>query len=78
MTPGGRKIVCRVPAGIDAGKKIRLRGKGIQPEKSNAGPGDLSVTVQVRVPKDLTETEISKLKEFEEAYNARRARRQGG
>lgn len=78
MTPGGKKIVCRVPAGIDAGKKIRIRGKGIQPEKSNAGPGDLYVTVQVRVPKDLTESEISRLREFEEAYNARRAKRQGG
>ena len=43
-------------------RKIRIRGKGIHPEKSSAQPGDLYVTVQVQVPKDLTDAEIRKLR----------------
>ena len=73
--PGGRKILCKVPKGTDAGRKIRIRGKGIHPEKSSAQPGDLYVTVQVQVPKDLTDAEIRKLREFETLYNQRRSGR---
>lgn len=69
--PGGRKILCKIPKGTDAGKKIRIRGKGIHPEKSSAQPGDLYVTVQVQVPKDLTDAEIRKLREFETLYTQR-------
>lgn len=73
--PGGRKILCKIPKGTDAGRKIRIRGKGIHPEKSSAQPGDLYVTVQVQVPKDLTDAEIRKLREFETLYNQRRSGR---
>ena len=73
--PGGKKIVCKIPKGTDAGKKIRIRGKGIQPEKGSAQPGDLYVTVQIQVPKDLTDAEIRKLREFETLYSERTARR---
>ncbi|MBR3166141.1 MAG: DnaJ domain-containing protein [Lachnospiraceae bacterium] len=65
LLPNGKKIICKVPPGTDAGKKIRIRGKGIQMEKSSAPAGDLFVTVQVRVPSNLTEAEIKKLREFE-------------
>ena len=37
-------LVVKIPAGIDDGKKIRLRGKG---ESGSAGAGDLLVTVRV-------------------------------
>ena len=70
--PGGKKIMCKVPAGTDAGKKIRIRGKGVHAEKSSAMPGDLYVTVQVQVPADLTDAEIRKLREFEAMVDARR------
>lgn len=70
--PGGKKIMCKVPAGTDAGKKIRIRGKGVHAEKSSALPGDLYVTVQVKVPADLTDAEIRKLREFEAMVDARR------
>jgi DnaJ-class molecular chaperone len=69
--PNGKKILCKIPKGTDAGKKIRIRGKGIHAEKSSAQPGDLYVTVQVQVPKDLTDAEIRKLREFETLYNER-------
>ena len=69
--PNGKKILCKIPKGTDSGKKIRIRGKGIHAEKSSAQPGDLYVTVQVQVPKDLTDAEIRKLREFETLYNER-------
>ena len=73
--PNGKKILCKIPRGTDAGKKIRIRGKGVHPEKSSARPGDLYVTVQVQIPKDLTDAEVRKLKEFETLYNERHAGR---
>ena len=73
--PNGKKIVCKIPKGTDAGKKIRIRGKGIHAEKSSDQPGDLYVNVQIQVPKDLTDAEIRKLREFETLYNERTAKR---
>ncbi|MDO5134066.1 MAG: J domain-containing protein [Eubacteriales bacterium] len=73
LMPDGKKILCKVPKGTDAGKKIRIRGKGIRAEKSSAAPGDLYVTVQVQVPKDLTEAELQKLREFESMVKARKS-----
>ena len=73
--PNGKKIACKIPKGTDAGRKIRIRGKGIRAEKSTAQPGDLYVTVQIQVPKDLTDAEIRKLREFETLYNERTAKR---
>ncbi len=73
----GKSILCKVPAGTDSGKKIRLRGKGIKAEKSSAPAGDLYVAVQVQVPKDLTPAEAAKLKEFEAMYEARVSGRAG-
>ena len=47
----GRATVT-VPVGTDGGSKLRLRGKGIADPKR--GPtGDLIVTLQIRVPRDL-------------------------
>ena len=49
----GRATVT-VPPGTDSGRKLRLRGKGIA--DPGGGPaGDLLVTVQIRVPRDLSE-----------------------
>jgi DnaJ-class molecular chaperone len=49
----GRATVA-VPPGTDSGRKLRLRGKGIA--DPGGGPsGDLFVTIQIRVPRDLSD-----------------------
>ncbi len=54
-----------VPAGIESGEKLRLPGKGYKDGKG--GRGDLTATVRIMVPKNLTEEErelFEKLKEI--------------
>jgi DnaJ-class molecular chaperone len=62
----GRATVT-VPPGTDSGRKLRLRGKGIA--DPGGGPsGDLFVTVQIRVPRDLSdevEKQVDELAAFD-------------
>ena len=44
--PGGKKITARVPAGVNDGQKIRIRGKG-HPSPDGGKPGDVIITVGV-------------------------------
>jgi DnaJ-class molecular chaperone len=41
-----------IPPGSDSGRRLRLKGKGL-PDPTGAAPGDLYVTLAVRVPKDV-------------------------
>lgn len=66
MTLGGR-VMCRIAPGTQSGSRIRLKGKGIVSMKQPGVYGDLYVTVQIRVPKNLTPQAKQKLKEFEAA-----------
>ena len=50
------KVKIKVDPGTQPGKILRLRGKGI-PEVNGYGKGDLLVTVNVWIPKDLTKEE---------------------
>jgi DnaJ-class molecular chaperone len=45
------KAEVKVPPGSSSGRKLRLRGKGVQGRSGQ--PGDHYVTVQIDVPKDL-------------------------
>jgi len=60
-------VVCKVPAGTQSGKKIRLRGKGIVSMKDPKVHGDQYVTIQIQVPTTLTTEQRQKLHEFENA-----------
>jgi molecular chaperone DnaJ len=42
-----RKITVRIPAGVDTGSQLRLRGEG-EPGQHGAPPGDLFVVIHVR------------------------------
>ena len=57
----GPTVTIRIPAGTKTGAKFRARGKGVvRPEKS----GDLIVSVDIAVPKDLTPAAQKALAEF--------------
>jgi DnaJ-class molecular chaperone len=58
----GRATVT-VPEGTDSGRKLRLRGKGI-PHPKGGPPGDLFVTVQIRVPRGLDAEARAKFEEL--------------
>ena len=45
-------VTLRVPAGTPSGRTLRLRGKGVSRKEGRVG--DLLVTVEIDVPKDLT------------------------
>lgn len=61
----GKKILLKVPQGIESGKVLRISGKGI-PHFLRSGRGNLYVKLTVRTPKKLTEKQkelFEKLKE---------------
>ena len=66
-------VKCHVPAGSQSGTKMRLRGKGIAPAKGKGAYGDEYVTLQITVPKDLTEREKELLKELQNIHSRRSA-----
>lgn len=58
------EVELRVPPGASSGAKLRLRGKGIQPAKAEAG--DLYAVIRVLVPKPelLSESEKETIREI--------------
>jgi DnaJ-class molecular chaperone len=54
-----------IPPGTDSGQKLRLRGKGIA-NPGGGPPGDLIVTVQIRVPRGLSEEQLKQIDELAE------------
>jgi len=66
LIDGGRSRV-KVPAGVQTGKQLRLRGKGM-PALQRAGQvGDLMIEVQVETPVNLSKRQQELLREFEKA-----------
>jgi molecular chaperone DnaJ len=62
---GGRTRV-RVPSGVQSGKQLRLRGKGM-PALRGSGAGDLYIELHVETPVNLSARQRELLREFEEA-----------
>lgn len=60
-------VICKIREGTQSGTKIRLKGKGIVSMKNRDLHGDQYVTVQIEVPKNLSQEARQKLKEFEQA-----------
>ncbi|MEW1807737.1 DnaJ C-terminal domain-containing protein [Pseudarthrobacter sp. NPDC080039] len=60
----GDKVKVRVPAGTPSGRTLRVKGKGV---KTSKGTGDLLVTIDVAVPKNLNKDAEAAVKAFAEA-----------
>jgi molecular chaperone DnaJ len=58
-------VSLKVPAGTSSGRTFRVRGRGVP--KANGPSGDLLVTVQVAVPKELDEEAASALRAYADA-----------
>ena len=54
MSVNGSDIKVKIPAGIDDGMSIRLRGKGGPAPEGGSEPGDLYVRIRVKPHKHLT------------------------
>lgn len=67
VNTGSGRIMVKIPAGIQSGAKIRIRGKGMPSGANPSVKGDLYVVVEVIVPKSLSPEAVEKLKEFEAA-----------
>ena len=63
-------VKCKIPAGIQSGSKIRLRGKGIVSMKDPSVYGDMYAAVQIQVPRNLSPEAKQKLREFEKIVAA--------
>ena len=55
----------KVPAGTPNGRTLRVKGRGVPRKSGNAG--DLLVTVEVAVPKDLDAAATSALRAYQQA-----------
>ena len=65
-TLDGGKTRVKVPVGVQSGKQLRLRGKGM-PALRGAGYGDLYIELAVETPVNLSARQRELLREFEDA-----------
>ena len=61
----GMPVSVRIPAGTPSGRTFRVRGKGVR--RTDGTVGDLLVTVDVQVPRDLGDKAKTALETFREA-----------
>ncbi|MFK7800385.1 MAG: DnaJ C-terminal domain-containing protein [Anaerolineae bacterium] len=59
-----RQVFVTIPAGTSSGKTIRLRGLGMPIQGKEGMRGDLLARIEVGIPADLTEEEISLFEEL--------------
>ena len=68
-TLDGGKTRVKVPAGIQSGKQLRLRGKGM-PNIRGKSYGDLYIELHIETPVNLNGKQRSLLLEFEKSLEA--------
>ena len=66
-------VTCKVLPGSQSGSKIRLKNKGIVSMKNKKSYGDEYVTLQIKVPKNISEKEKELLIKLKEIENKRTA-----
>ena len=57
-------VKCKIKEGTQSGCKIRLKGKGVVSMKDSSQYGDQYATVQIQVPRHLSEEAKQKLREY--------------
>ncbi len=62
-TIDGKRVVVRIPAGTQPGRKFRIKGQGVPKGKAR---GDQLVVIRVKVPETLSPEAEASLKEFAE------------
>jgi molecular chaperone DnaJ len=62
------KVKIKIEAGTQPGKILRLRNKGL-PDVNGYGKGDLLVSINVWVPKELTREEKNLMEKLSESHN---------
>ena len=70
-----------VPPGTQAGKVVRLRGKGfprLRSDGSNSGRGDQLVYIEVRTPTQLSERQLELFEQLAETFGHEIAPQTGG
>ena len=63
------EVKVKIPAGIQSGTKLRLRGRGVTDPKGN-GRGDQYVIVNIETPKNLNSEQKDLLKKFDNSYKS--------
>ena len=63
-TLDGKKVMLRIPAGTQPGRKFRIKGQGLE---KNGRRGDQLVGVQLTVPSELTPEQQDLMKKFAES-----------
>jgi molecular chaperone DnaJ len=63
-TLDGKKVMLRIPAGTQPGRKFRIKGQGLE---KNGRRGDQLVGVQLTVPSELTSEQQDLMKKFAES-----------
>lgn len=63
-TLDGQPVRVKIPAGTPSGRVLRVRGKGVAAKKAT---GDLLVTVEISVPKDLPQEARDAVAAYQEA-----------
>lgn len=59
------KVSCRIKEGTQSGTRIRLKGKGLADMKQPSQKGDEYVTIEIQVPKYLSQEARQKLREYQ-------------
>jgi molecular chaperone DnaJ len=67
-TLDGKKVMLRIPAGTQPGRKFRIKGQGIE---KHGRRGDQLVAVQVVVPTEVTAEQQELFEKFAEATGLR-------
>ena len=60
----GKKITIKVPAGIQHGKFLRVKGEGV-PYDGSSRKGDLLVKIMVQIPSKLSRQQAAAMEEFQ-------------